>query len=258
LIHSLQCDRDVSIKYRSSSQIARVVTEHWCSLNLYCAGCTAESLVQSPPNTKAVDFTCAACNQTYQVKSQRYLNLNRIPDGAYGTMLHAVQNNMAPNLLVLNYSAEWTIKWLFLIPSVFFTESVLERRLPLSPSARRAGWEGCNILLSNVPNEGKIPVINDTQITSASLVRHKFKRYQELQDIEWHVRGWTLDVLRAARAIGHRFTLKQIYAQESELLRLHPKNQNVRAKIRQQLQVLRDLNYLEFLGNGSYRFKIPQ
>ena len=173
-------------------------------------------------------------------------------------MLGAVQNNTAPNLLVLNYSAEWTIKWLFLIPSVFFTESVLERRSPLNVLARRAGWVGCNILLSNVPNEGKIPLINDTQITAASLVRRKFRQYQELQGIEWHLRGWTLDVLRAARAIGPNFTLKQIYAQEAELLRLHPRNQNVRAKIRQQLQVLRDLDYLDFLGGGSYRFKIPQ
>jgi type II restriction enzyme len=173
-------------------------------------------------------------------------------------MLDAVQNNMAPNLFVLNYSAEWTIKWLFLIPSVFFTESVLQRRSPLSSSARRAGWVGCNMLLSNVPNEGKIPVINDTQIISASLVRQEFKRYQELKSIEWHVRGWTLDVLRAARAIGPTFTLNQLYAKESELLRLHPKNQNVRAKIRQQLQVLRDLNYLDFLGSGNYRFRIPR
>jgi hypothetical protein len=40
-----------------------------------------------------------------------------------------------------------------------------------------------------------------------------------------------------------------------DLMRLHPANRNVQAKIRQQLQVLRDLGHLDFLGNGSYRFK---
>jgi len=30
-------------------------------------------------------------------------------------------------------------------------------------------------------------------------------------------------------------------------------NHNIRPKIRQQLQILRDLGFLEFLGDGSYR-----
>jgi len=36
---------------------------------------------------------------------------------------------------------------------------------------------------------------------------------------------------------------------------LHPNNAHVRDKIRQQLQVLRDLGLLEFLGSGSYRLR---
>jgi len=33
---------------------------------------------------------------------------------------------------------------------------------------------------------------------------------------------------------------------------LHPQNQNVRAKIRQQLQILRDLGLLDFISLGEY------
>jgi len=33
----------------------------------------------------------------------------------------------------------------------------------------------------------------------------------------------------------------------------HPQNQNVKPKIRQQLQILRDRGFIEFLGNGYYR-----
>ena len=35
--------------------------------------------------------------------------------------------------------------------------------------------------------------------------------------------------------------------------RQYPSNQNVRPKLRQQLQILRDLGLVEFLGKGSYR-----
>jgi len=50
------------------------------------------------------------------------------------------------------------------------------------------------------------------------------------------------------------FTLKEIYTFEKDLEILHPENKNIKAKIRQQLQFLRDKNYLEFLEKrGNYR-----
>jgi type II restriction enzyme len=56
------------------------------------------------------------------------------------------------------------------------------------------------------------------------------------------------------RGIGrNEFTLAEVYAQEAALARLHPQNLHVRDKIRQQLQCLRDLGFVEFLGGGSYR-----
>ena len=66
--------------------------------------------------------------------------------------------------------------------------------------------------------------------------------------------GWTLDVLQVVQSLGKiEFTLNDVYAHAGTLAELHPKNAHVRDKIRQQLQVLRDLNLLEFLGLGSYR-----
>ena len=50
------------------------------------------------------------------------------------------------------------------------------------------------------------------------------------------------------------FTLEETYAAEPILQRLYPKNNHIRAKIRQQLQVLRDHQYLLFVdNNGVYR-----
>jgi len=49
------------------------------------------------------------------------------------------------------------------------------------------------------------------------------------------------------------FVLAEIYDFESELKTRHPRNLHIKDKIRQQLQILRDNGYLEFLGRGNYR-----
>jgi type II restriction enzyme len=60
--------------------------------------------------------------------------------------------------------------------------------------------------------------------------------------------------MKCVDAIGRQdFTLDDVYAQEDRLHRLYPGNRNVRPKIRQQLQVLRDRRYLNFMGRGRYR-----
>jgi type II restriction enzyme len=47
--------------------------------------------------------------------------------------------------------------------------------------------------------------------------------------------------------------LDDVYAFEGELRSRYPQNKHVKPKIRQQLQVLRDKGYIDFLGNGRYR-----
>ena len=50
------------------------------------------------------------------------------------------------------------------------------------------------------------------------------------------------------------FTLEDIYNAEPILQRLYPENRHIKAKIRQQLQVLRDHKYIDFIdNNGTYR-----
>jgi len=52
----------------------------------------------------------------------------------------------------------------------------------------------------------------------------------------------------------NEFTLNEIYTFEKDLKILHPENQNIKPKIRQQLQFLRDKKYLEFLEKrGNYK-----
>jgi len=49
------------------------------------------------------------------------------------------------------------------------------------------------------------------------------------------------------------FTLDDMYRFENYHGELHPENHNVKPKIRQQLQVLRDAGIIEFIARGRYR-----
>lgn len=63
-----------------------------------------------------------------------------------------------------------------------------------------------------------------------------------------------MDVLNCVNKIPvHVFSLEDMYSFEPELQNKHPENHNVKPKIRQQLQLLRDRGFIEFLGNGMYR-----
>ena len=66
--------------------------------------------------------------------------------------------------------------------------------------------------------------------------------------------GWRLDTFNVVSKIpANIFKLDQVYAYKQHLQELHPENRNVEAKIRQQLQELRDLGLIDFLGGGVYR-----
>lgn len=160
--------------------------------------------------------------------------------------------NKNPNLLLMSYDNRWLVNKLVLIPSFFFSQSVIEKRKPLSPTARRAGWVGCNILLSNIPSVGKIPVVVDGRVTEPAEVRTRYALVRPFANLNIRARGWTLDLLRIVERLPVSFMLNDVYIWEREIASLHPNNKNVRAKIRQQLKILRDMGIISFLGAGRY------
>ena len=62
-----------------------------------------------------------------------------------------------------------------------------------------------------------------------------------------------MDILACVERLDTTFTLKQIYEFVEELSAKHPGNNNVEAKIRQQLQFLRDKGFIEFTARGNYK-----
>jgi type II restriction enzyme len=111
-----------------------------------------------------------------------------------------------------------------------------------------------NILLDRIPVSGQIPVIRGGLVRDRNEVIEDWNRLRFIEERRGEARGWLLEVMRRVQKIGYPdFTLAEVYGFERELSVIFPRNNNVRPKIRQQLQVLRDGGYLEFLGNGRYR-----
>ena len=101
-----------------------------------------------------------------------------------------------------------------------------------------------------------------------------------IEEINHPHRGWTLEVLNIVRRLvesrrrgdeslkfpgqservrlltsspTNEFTTADVYAFERELEQLHPDNRNIKAKIRQQLQELRDRNLLLHVDRNRWR-----
>jgi type II restriction enzyme len=248
---------ELAAAYTSGSQKARNVTEAWGADNFYCPNCSSQKLDWLKRNTKANDYRCPNCEFWFQLKSQQTRIGNPITDGAYGAMMEAIKNDRTPNFFFMQYElATWSVKNLLLVPHFAFPPSAIIERKPLSPTARRAGWIGCNIALNRIPIEARISLVNERQIASEKEVREKFKKIKPLKEISVAQRGWTLDVLNIVRRLGKQeFTNQDVYAFEGELEKLHPGNRHVRDKIRQQLQNLAKADLLLHAGRNDYRLK---
>lgn len=254
---NLQMNTAAAANYKSPSRISGVITEHWAAQEMYCCACSSNLLLSAPVNNPAYDFVCPACQRRYQLKAKKSRITTRVVDGEHDKMADAIRGGNTPNLLLLQYVPQtWTVQNLLLIPSFFFTLSALEKRKPLGPDARRKNWTGCNILLSAIASDGKMNVVTNGALSDPKSVRDWYSRVTPLESISPTERGWTLDILRLIRSLNKpEFALAEVYAFEAELAVMYPENQHIRDKIRQQLQVLRDKEFLEFLGNGHYRLR---
>jgi type II restriction enzyme len=122
-------------------------------------------------------------------------------------------------------------------------------------TARRAGWIGCNILLGNIPPEGRIPLIVDGKQIPKRQSRASFAAADQLSSLSATTRGWAGATLSLLHKMGkEEFSIEDAYSLEPGLGRLFPNNQHVKAKIRQQLQVLRDAGMITFKSRGNYQF----
>ena len=250
----------IASSYSSTTQKIRVMTEGWVNRSAFCPNC-GSALSRFENNMPVADFYCGNCWEEYELKSKNGAIGKKIVDGAYSTMIERLQSDNNPNFFFLTYDkSTLEIRNFLTIPKYFFIPSIIERRKALNPTARRAGWVGCNIDVSNVPELGKIFFVQNGIIKSKDEVLERWSKTEFVrgtQNIE--SKGWLLDVLLCVEKIKKNdFSLDDVYAYEGYLQAKHLSNNNVKAKIRQQLQFLRDKGILDFVSRGQYRIKIKE
>ena len=252
----LALDEKISINYKNASQKARVLTEQWVDDSVFCPNCGHLDIDKYPNNKPVADFYCSNCREEYELKSKQNTLGVKVVDGAYRTMIERLVSSHNPNFFLLNYDlANFEVIDFLVIPKHFFIPEIIEKRKPLAPTARRAGWVGCNIVLKNIPQTGKIFFVQNKQIEPKEKVLANWRKTLFLrEESEVSAKGWLIDVMRCVDRLNKKgFTLDEVYAFENELSRLHPENKHIKDKIRQQLQFLRDKGYLDFLSRGYYR-----
>ena len=248
-------DMSLANSYHSASQIARVVTEGWIAGNMFCPRCGENRLRHFVNNRPVADFYCPRCDNQFELKSKNGTITSSISDGAYNTMIDRITSNTNPDFFVMEYhlGQQPCVNNLIVIPKFFFTPDIIIKRAPLASTARRAGWVGCNINISSIPSQGKISSVDEGVSIDKPTVLKCMEIADRLKMDRVESRGWVFDTLTCINKISsNAFSLTDVYDFSDYLAALHPNNHNIHAKIRQQLQILRDRGIIKFLDNGAY------
>lgn len=251
---NLNFDESVAVNYKSQSQKIRVMSEFWLLENIFCPCCGQEHIYKMKNNSPVADAQCKNCGEIFELKSKKNFIGAKITDGAYHTMIERIESNENPQLFIMQYANNFSVTDLILIPKFFFTPDIIEKRKPLLENARRAGWIGCNILYEKIPEQGKINIIHEGKEFDSGEVVQNYTKIKKLQTKDINLRGWLSDILNCINSIqSENFSLQEIYKFADFLKSKHGENRNVEAKIRQQLQFLRNKGFVEFTGRGKYR-----
>lgn len=240
--------------YTSKAQQARVMTEDWAANNLFCPICGYLHLRHFSANRPVADFFCDDCGAEFELKS---VNRQRLPstiaDGAYETMVRRITSLNNPHFFFMTYE-KMRVSNLCFVLNHFFTPDIIIKRKPLSLTARRSGWIGCNIDISSIPRSGKISIIQDFQEIDRNLVLEEVQNAKMLNISSIRSRGWLMDILLCLQKIKtETFSLADIYKYTNWFQDRHPMNRHVQPKIRQQLQILRDMGFINFISPGVYQ-----
>lgn len=252
----LAFNQEIARSYKSNSQKARVITESWMDDNMYCPVCGNSTISHFTANRPVADFYCSVCKSEFELKSNERNSASiqpKIPDGAYRTMIERIESYNNPNLFIMTHYGH-CVKNLILIPNFFFVPDIIIKRPPLKETARRAGWEGCNINIGKIPHHARIPIVLNSEIIPPNEVISRFSRLKAIKTNSLSSRGWIIDTMNCIDRIPNtEFGLDDIYLFESELKIKYPDNHFIKDKLRQQLQLLRDKGLIEFVSRGRYK-----
>ena len=65
----------------------------------------------------------------------------KVMDSAYEPKIKAIRKGTIPNFVFIEYDREnMEVRNVIIVPKYFISPDIIEKRKPLSPNARRAGW----------------------------------------------------------------------------------------------------------------------
>lgn len=112
----------------------------------------------------------------------------------------------------------------------------------------------CDLNLSFIPTDGKIALVTNGIVHAASDTRRQFQESARFGDVKLADRGWAASVLAIVRKICKPLvTNADLFAYIEELHAAYPGNNHIREKIRQQMQLLMRLGYVERISRGEYQ-----
>lgn len=168
-------DPAIGSGYVSKAQIARVSVETWAEHNLYCLNCARDELMRLPNNEKVADFECTECEARYQLKSKNGRFGARIQGAEYGTTLRAIQAGNMPEHVFVEYDPRLhVVVFVSALPGSLLTQDRILPRAPLKHSARRAGWQGCQIVISDLE---RVYIVEPAGLERSD-VREKWRRLE--------------------------------------------------------------------------------
>lgn len=245
-------DQNIASAYKSNSQKIRVMTEFWAWENVFCPNCW-EQIIHYPNWKPVADFYCASCKEDYELKSWKTEKFsNTIMDWSYKTMIERLESNTSPNFFVLQYNKQFQVLNYIAIPNYFIrTQDIIPRSKWIK---WRPNYIMCNISMNWIPESGKIFFIKNWEKRNKKEILQNWNKMIFLKEKKTESKGWILDIMRCIETIRKKeFTLQELYNFEPILKEKYPNNNFIKDKIRQQLQILRDKGYLEFVSSGKYR-----
>ena len=128
------------------------------SKKINCQKCKKiKTLKKLPINFKCVDIICDFCGFLAQVKSLNVKSINKLPDKVLGAAWKPQQDRMRsgiffPLFLVLVNDKKYSV---FYLSDQHQTNKIFIPRKPLSPNAKRFGWQGFVYDISKIKKKFK-------------------------------------------------------------------------------------------------------
>ena len=141
--------------WTSESRIVGEACEDYVKNKVKCIRCNNNNFEKYKTNEKSKDLICISCNQKYQIKAKSvtHKQINNIKcknqfktiGGEYSTTLTNI-NEKIDYLIILYEKQSYKILNILYITNENINSNCITPRNPLSSTAKRAGWQGCNIL----------------------------------------------------------------------------------------------------------------